>query len=312
MARYKGYIMVVIAACLWGVSGTVAQRLFEEDGISMRWLVTIRLIISGILFIIYGLLNKNLRQDVFEIWRHRSFIGQFVIFGTAGMLGVQYTYFAAIDEGNAAVATLLQYLAPVFIMFYYILKTKVKPTIYEYLSVTMALSGTYLLLTNGSFDSLAIPLKGLTWGILSALALAFYTIYSDHLIRQFHSVLVVGWGMLIGGISISFIQSPFAVNFSGWANLTWVFVGFVILFGTLIPFFLFIDSLRYISAKESSLLSCSEPLASVLTSVLWLHVPFGFIQGLGTILIISMVILLTVSPEKIEENLEKSVHGETG
>ena len=41
-----------------------------------------------------------------------------ILFGLFGMLAVQYTYFASIKEGNAAVATLLQYLAPIFITVY--------------------------------------------------------------------------------------------------------------------------------------------------------------------------------------------------
>lgn len=50
--RLKGIIMVVIGACLWGLSGTAAQQLFQYDNISTEWLVTIRLLISGIILLI--------------------------------------------------------------------------------------------------------------------------------------------------------------------------------------------------------------------------------------------------------------------
>ena len=44
--RLKGIIMVIIGACLWGLSGTAAQQLFQYDNVSTEWLVTIRLLIS--------------------------------------------------------------------------------------------------------------------------------------------------------------------------------------------------------------------------------------------------------------------------
>ena len=42
-----------------------------------------------------------------------------ILFGLFGMLAVQYTYFASIKEGNAAVATLLQYLALYLLLYTY-------------------------------------------------------------------------------------------------------------------------------------------------------------------------------------------------
>ena len=46
--RTKGIILVIIGSMLWGVSGTVAQYLFQKKGFSTEWLVVIRLLISGV------------------------------------------------------------------------------------------------------------------------------------------------------------------------------------------------------------------------------------------------------------------------
>jgi drug/metabolite transporter (DMT)-like permease len=43
--RIKGIILVIIGSMLWGISGTVAQYLFQEKGFSPEWLVVIRLLI---------------------------------------------------------------------------------------------------------------------------------------------------------------------------------------------------------------------------------------------------------------------------
>lgn len=69
--RLKGIIMVVIGACLWGLSGTAAQQLFQYDNISTEWLVTIRLLISGIILLIIASFGTS-KKEIFGIWKQRS------------------------------------------------------------------------------------------------------------------------------------------------------------------------------------------------------------------------------------------------
>ena len=49
-----------------------------------------------------------------------------IIYSLFGMLIVQYAYMASINEGNAAVATLLQYIAPVYIILWFAFRGKRK------------------------------------------------------------------------------------------------------------------------------------------------------------------------------------------
>lgn len=71
---------------------------------------------------------RNEKKEIFSIWKQRSDATKMILFGLFGMLAVQYTYFASIKEGNAAVATLLQYLAPIFITVYLLFKWNVRPS----------------------------------------------------------------------------------------------------------------------------------------------------------------------------------------
>ncbi|MEH6945030.1 DMT family transporter [Bacillus sp. JJ722] len=177
MNKLKGYTMVVIASCLWGVSGAVAQKLFSNNGMSVEWLVTIRLVISGLLILLFASFGKG-KAHIISVFKHKSYMVQVVIFGIIGMLGVQYTFFITIDESNAAVATLLQYIAPVFITLYFLIVLKMKPSLLELMAILLALTGTFLLLTNGSIQTISITPKALLWGLGSAITLAFYTIHS--------------------------------------------------------------------------------------------------------------------------------------
>jgi drug/metabolite transporter (DMT)-like permease len=288
--RGKGIVLVLIAAIFWGVSGTVAQYLFHEQGFTASWLVDIRLILSGIGLLFFA--ANFAKQNIWVVRKDKKAIIQLFIFGIFGMLLVQFTYFAAIQNGNAATATILQYLAPVIIACYLCIRSKQLPVRYEVLAIILALFGTFLLVTKGNIHSLSISGAAFFWGILSAFALAFYTLYPDKLLAKFGSLITVGWGMLIGGIGFSFIHPPW--RFEGhWSLTSFLAVLFVIIFGTIIAFFCFMESLKFIRATEASLLACAEPLSAAFLSVVWLHVPFGAAEWIGAFSIIATIFVLS-------------------
>ena len=298
--RWIGFVLVLLGASFWGVGGTVSQRLFQEDGISVEWLVSIRLLIAGIIMIFLSLLSKN-RDKVFHIWTDKKAIMQLIIFGIFGMLAVQYTYMASISLGNAAVATLLQYLAPIFILIYLVLSKITKLKTRDIIAVTLALAGTFLLLTNGSVSSLSVPFSSVIWGVLSGIALAFYTLYAGRLLTKWGSLNVIGGAMIIGGAGLAIIHPPWDVDMSSWTTDTVLFLIFVVIFGTMFAFWFYLESLKFLKPQETSLLGSAEPLAAIVTSVLWLQIPYGAYQMLGTALILSMVIYLSVSKDKKDE-----------
>lgn len=296
-SRAKGISLVVTGAILWGVSGTVAQFLFHEHGFIPEWLVVIRLLFAGAILLTYAQFAEG--QMIFNIWSSLVDRKQLILFAVFGMLGVQYTYFAAIHYGNAAAATVLQYLAPIFIAIYLSVRSKLIPAGIEIIAILVALLGTFLLVTGGNPNTLSISGTAIFWAICSAFALAFYTLQPARLLRTRGSILTVGWGMMIGGIAFSFIHPPW--KFTGeWNTLSFLAVVFVVIFGTLIPFYCYLESLKYISPSETSLLACAEPLSAAVLAVIWLHVPFGLAEWIGTFCIIGTIFLLSIrkrSPE---------------
>jgi drug/metabolite transporter (DMT)-like permease len=291
-SRPKGMALVLIGASMWGISGTVAQYLFQERGFSPEWLVVTRLLISGIILLALAQQSKDTRS-IWGVWKNKKDIVSLLLFSIFGMLAVQYTFFSAIKESNAATATVLQYLAPVMIACYFAIRSKRLPTSNEMFAVILALVGTFLLVTQGNLNSLSITRIALFWGLASAVALAFYTVQPLRLLDKWGSIIVMGWGMLIGGVSFSFIHPPW--NFVGqWSLNSFFAVAFIVVFGTLIAFYCYLESLRYITATETSLLACIEPLSAAVLAVVWLHVSFGLAEWLGTFCIILTIVILSV------------------
>ncbi|MFD2681862.1 DMT family transporter [Bacillus seohaeanensis] len=298
MNRQKGIFLVITGAAFWGIGGTVAQKLFQQFEMDVDWLVTTRLLIAGILLLAVQFFRKD-RSQILGVWKTRKTAIQLILFGLLGMLGVQYTYMASIKYGNAAVATLLQYLAPVMIIVYLIFRKKTVLTRRDLLTVSLALVGCFFLLTNGSISQLSVPALAIVWGVLSGIALAFYTLYAVPLLKQYDSLVIVGWAMIIGGSALSFIHPPWQIDFNSLPLEASLYLIFVIIFGTMIAFWFYIESLQSLLPKESSLLGSIEPLAAVLTTVFWLKEPFGFFQWMGTACIIGMILLLALNKKSV-------------
>lgn len=287
--RNKGIFLVLFGATLWGASGVVAQYLFHTKLLTPEWLVVVRLLSSGLLLLAYDFIKT--RDSIFYIWKIKHDRNQLLSFSVFGMLGVQYTYFAAINYGNAATATILQYLMPVIIVCYFTARYKKRPNGLELISIFLAMLGTCLLVTKGDFESLAISPLALFWGIASAFGAAFYTVQPKYLLSHWHSPLVIGWGMFIGGIVMSPVKPPW--EFTGiWDMNTLLGILFIILFGTIIAFYSYLESIKYILPTETGALASAEPLAAVILSIYCLNTPFGLVDLIGGLCIMATVFIL--------------------
>lgn len=169
-ATLKGFLFAIIAASLWGISGTFGQFLFQQRSINVEWLITVRMLISGFLLLLYAASKKE--HNIFEVWHNKKDLGRLLLFSITGMLMVQYTYFAAIKHSNAATATVLQYAGPVLIAIYLAFKNKKIPRVIDFIAISFAVLGTFLLVTHGKVDSLNISTTALFLGLASAVALA--------------------------------------------------------------------------------------------------------------------------------------------
>jgi len=287
--RKRGLLMVCLGASMWGGSGVAGQYLLQDCGFSTEWLVVSRMLLAGVILLLID--TCIYRESILHIWQDKKDALEVLLFAVFGMLAVQYTYFACIKAGNAATATVLQYLMPVFIVGYTALRVWRFPRYQEILCVGMAVGGTFLLVTHGSLDTLSISPQALFWGLAAAVAAAFYTMQPKRLIRKWRPTLVVGWGMLLGGTALSFLCPPW--NFVGiWHPLAGLIYAYIIIFGTVVAFGCYLGSIKYIQPAEASILGSLEPLSAIVFSLLFLDASFGLMDLLGTALILGTVFLL--------------------
>jgi drug/metabolite transporter (DMT)-like permease len=227
-----------------------------------------------------------------------------ILFGLVGMMPVQYTYMAAINASNTATATVLQFTAPAMIALWLAAVGRRWPDRRELAAIALAMSGTFFLVTHGKLGALSISPLALFWGLASAVAAAFNSIQPAQLLRKYGASLVGGWGMLVGGVALSFIHAPWKVE-GTWDARAIVFMAFILLFGTLAAFYLYIKALRLIGAQKSSLLTSAEPLSAAVLAVWWLGVSWSGMDWLGTACILVTIALL--AREQSEESQAEKV-----
>ncbi|MCI0766184.1 DMT family transporter [Bacillus sp. TL12] len=299
--RRLGLIMIITGATLWGLSGPMIQWLFQHTKVSSIDFLVIRLLLAGV-FILSFLLIK--RQNIFRIWQQPRHLLQLIIFSILGMLGAQYAFIETVHISNAVTATLFQFLGPVLITIYVAMQHKQLPSTMQVLAIVAALTGTYFIITNGSVQNIVLSKEAILFGLLTAIGFAFYTLHPASLIKQWGTTLIIGWGMLIGGIALFIYNRSFE-----WKQLSQTFtlqtfsmLILIIISGTL-SFLLYIGSLKYLSATETSILSSIEPLVAAVVSIAWLKESFGAYQLLGGVCIVVAVIFLTMPEKEAEPTL---------
>lgn len=298
-----GALLALLPGVLWGLSGVCGQYLFQQRGLSAEWLTTVRLLISGCLMLAISFTWS--REKTLAIFRDRRDTVRLLIFAVFGLMAVQLTYFVSIAKSNAPTATILQYLFPVLIVLFTSVYGRRLPKKKEVVAIVMALIGIFLLVTHGDPRTLTITVEALIWGLVSAVAMAFYTMYPGSLQLRWGSPVIVGWGMLFGGLAIN-CYHPFWQFTGNMDGLAWLMVAFIILFATFGAFYLYLVSVTMIGATYASLFACIEPLASAFFSVIGLHLVFNTLDWIGALLILATMFLLSWKGKEPQEEQEQS------
>lgn len=298
MDRLKGIVMIISGAIFWGATGPMMEWLLTNTEMSVSFMLMIRLLLAGIILLT---MLKLQGKKISLPWRQKVWARQLLIFGVVGMLGVQFTFVSSIDTSNAIIATLFQFLAPIYIILFVSWSHKKYPPIVQVLGIIVTLGGLFLLLTNGSLADFSLSGIAVFWGIAVGLAFSFYTLYPAHLMQVWGVLVSVGWAMVIGGVVLLVVQFiPILQQLK--LLVQWdvaIMLVLVIIIGTA-AFSLFLGSMKYISPIEASILSSFEPLTAMVISVVWFGQALGFWQFVGAITMLLGVMWISVAGSKID------------
>ncbi len=287
----KGVALASWAGVCWGSMSVAAQYLMTRCGFNVLDLTSMRLFGAGVVMILLDILltgTKNARG----VFRKENF--WIVLIYGFGLLCSQGTFFLSIAASNAATATIIVMVSPLFIIAYMAIAQHRRVRPMEMIALVCALTGVALIITKGDFSHMDFSIAGVAWGLVSAVCGAFCTIEPGPAIRRLSVSTVIGWGMAFSGFAACLYNNPFTMDVT-WSALGILSYAHIVLFGTIMAFWCYLKSMSFVAPSVASMLICWEPLSAVILSVVLLGVTFGMVEAIGALFVFATVILLARS-----------------
>ena len=193
-----GIAFTLLGGVGWGFSGTCAQLLFTNYDVEPTWLVAARMVIAALMFapLVFG----THRREEAGLIRDKPNILITLVFAVFGLFACSSSYLMSIQASDAGTATVLQSLNLLLILVVSCVQMHRLPKRKEAIGVVLALVGTFLIATQGSFTSLSISAAALFWGICNAVACALYTLLPAKPLARHGSVAVTGTAICIAAV----------------------------------------------------------------------------------------------------------------
>lgn len=196
-----------------------------------------------------------------------------------------FTYFKAIQVSTVAVGIIAFFTYPMMTVLIEPLFTKKNIDFKDTISAGVVLSGVYLLIPNTDIEKNYHILLGIVLGILSA---ALFTV-RNIIHKKYFSLHSNPHAMFYQTLVASVFLLPFYLHNSSRGAIdstSWALLLILGIFFTALPHVLLSSALSHLKAKTVSLVSCLQPLYSVVFALFILkeHITLNTIIG-GTLVI---------------------------
>ncbi|EKW99096.1 DMT family transporter [Ligilactobacillus saerimneri] len=298
----KGIILAALASVMWGISGTILQFISQTAHIPAAWFLSVRTLISGVIiltisFFVYG-------TKIFTVFKDRRQAFYLFAYGILGLALNLLTFYHSVQLGNSAMATILQYLSPLFIVLGTVVLERQWPLRSDLIAFVIALVGIFLSITRGDISQLSIPMSAFLWGLGSGITAAFYVVLPRPVVAEHPPFVVLGWGTLIAGVFFN-IQRPLWVGAPALNMKLVLAIGAVILLGTILPFGTLLYSLHFAPADVVSIMDAVQPLATLVLSVIFFSLHLTWAEIIGSILVIVGIYVLQRGRRQVEQDTQQ-------
>jgi drug/metabolite transporter (DMT)-like permease len=291
-----GYVMVLTAATLFAVNGTVAKVILAS-GISSLRLTEVRL--AGAALALLAVLAAA-RPSALRLRREE--VPFLLLFGIGGLALVQWLYFVAIHRLPIGIALLIQYLAPLGVALWvrFVRRRPVRRRLWVALALSLAgLSLIVQVWESGTLDAL-----GVAAALGAAGAFALYILLAEHGVGGRDAVSLSCYGFVVGALFFSALQPwwTFPTDLVGrdvslLGNLAsahlpvWALMLWMVALGTITSFGLVVASLRHLPATRVAIVAMLEPVVASVVAWLWLEESLDAVQLAGGAVVLAGIVL---------------------
>lgn len=273
--RKKAYFFLILTVSVWGslyvVSKFVLDKVSPVNVLFFRYLIACPFLMG---FLKSKQTEKIEAKDYKYIFMI-GFLGYFLSIG-AQMLGTKLS--------NASLASLINAMNPVFILFFASLILKERLTVKKVVAVAAAVAGTWVIVGNANGSG---GISGVLISVGSVIMWSWMTAVVRQVTQKYHPITVTAYAIMVA----TFCASPFAIYQGITLSQTWDWSVFLCLLymgviGTALAHMLWNKSLSMIEASSCALFYPLQPLVAVLLGGIFLgeRIDLRFIAG-GTLIV---------------------------
>jgi drug/metabolite transporter, DME family len=297
----RGYFFIAAAAFLWGVSAALGRAVFTGrlslGSAALRPIDPLILSQTRTTFSLLVLLPLLVASKGWQrIKLPARDLAYCFLLGTLGVAVSNYFYYVAIQRTNVAIAIIVQYTAPVWVLVYVVLRGQQKLSLQKVTAVALAVTGIVLVIgitgihTSGQVHRL--DFYGVTAALLASFSFAFYNVAGHGILVRYDRWRVLVWTLAAAAVFWLFINPPWKVIAAHYAPAQWVFLFVFSMISVLGAFSLYFLGLQYLEPTRAIIASCLEPVFSILLAALLLGEVLRPIQTLGIIFVLAAIVIV--------------------
>lgn len=283
--RKKALLLTVLAGFLWGTSFPAIKLGLEYmDPISF---VFLRFLVASLIMLVIALFSKNFTFK-FEKKRLLLFLG--LINGIAYFL--QYVGMVNVSaSGSSLFVNLSVVWVAVLTPFLFHERLGLKKTF----GVMISFLGVVFMTTNLNLASLS---QGMVLAdllvIMAGVLWAIFIVYNKPLASgSGNIILAVTWLLIFTMLPLLWIAPFSVVNFFSLPFEAWLAIIYTAVLCWVIPYYIWLKGLRFISPVTSSVVLLTEIVVAVTLATFVLGEVFTLVSGIGAILIIIAILLVS-------------------
>ena len=220
---------------------------------------------------------------------------QCLVLGTLGVAASNYFYYVAIQRTSVAIAIIVQYTAPVWVLLYVVARRQQKLSLQKVAAVAVAVAGIALtigIVGTKSASALRLDSYGFLAALLASFSFAFYNVGGHRILAHYDRWRVLVWTLISASVFWLFVNPPWKVIAAHYEPAMWAFLFVFSMISVLGPFSLYFLGLQYLDPTRAIIASCLEPVFSILLAAALLGEGLRPIQTLGIVLVISAIVIV--------------------
>jgi drug/metabolite transporter (DMT)-like permease len=218
---------------------------------------------------------------------------QCLVLGILGVAVSNYFYYVAIQRTSVAIAIIVQYTAPVWVLFYVVARGQQKLTVQRVAAVAIAITGIALTIgIVGAGSGLHLDAYGFFAALLASFSFAFYNVGGHRILLHHDRWRVLVWTLASASVFWLFVNPPWKITAAHYSVAQWVFLFVFSMISVMGSFSLYFHGLQYLEPSRAIIASCLEPVFSIVLAAAALGEGLRPIQVVGIIFVLSAIVIV--------------------